>query len=229
VAGQHGHVLIVDRDQDVASVAQVVLTDAGFRVSILVRAHPDTVRVTVGQLEPDCVLLDSDDNAEYGRAWELAAWFGTRERRVPVIMFTASQTAVREAREATSARSQAAQFDGVLSKPFDLDELVDIVAHAVGHAAPFDPAPGAEAQRTARLRAKLEAAGAQEIHTSTRREWANFRTADGTLVQIYWWQRDGVYYVMRHAETGGRIDQSAASTIWTPRSLSAWVYGRKAE
>jgi CheY-like chemotaxis protein len=133
-----------------------------------------------------CVLLDSDDKAEYGLAWDVAAWLGTRERRVPVIMFTASQAAVREAREATSSRSQAAQFDAVLSKPFDLDELVDSVARAVGHAVPFDPAPGAEARRTARLRTKLEAAGAQEIHTSTRREWANFRTADGTLVQIYW-------------------------------------------
>jgi hypothetical protein len=57
------------------------------------------------------------------------------------------------------------------------------------------------------LRAKLEAAGAQEIHVSTRREWANFRTPDGTVVQLYWWQRDGVYYVIRHAESGGRLEQ----------------------
>jgi hypothetical protein len=25
-------------------------------------------------------------------------------------------------------------------------------------------------------------------------------------VQIYWWQRDGVYYVIRYAESGGRLD-----------------------
>ena len=204
--GQYGHVLVVDSDQDVAHIAQVVLTDAGFTVSVLVQPHPDLIRVAVGQLEPDCVLLDGDA-AGYGNAWDVAAWLGMRERRVPVIMFTASQTAVREAREATSARSQAAHFDAVLSKPFDLDDLVDAVARAVGHAVPFDRTPAAEPERTARLRAKLEAAGAREIHMSTRREWANFRTADGTLVQIYWWQRDGVYYVMRHAETGGRIDQ----------------------
>jgi hypothetical protein len=24
---------------------------------------------------------------------------------------------------------------------------------------------------------------------------------------MYWWQRDGVYFVMRHAERGGRIEQ----------------------
>ncbi len=26
-------------------------------------------------------------------------------------------------------------------------------------------------------------------------------------MQLYWWQRDGVYYVIRHAESGGRLDQ----------------------
>ena len=41
---QSGHVLIVDSDQDVANVAQLVLTEAGFIVSVLVRADPDAVR-----------------------------------------------------------------------------------------------------------------------------------------------------------------------------------------
>jgi hypothetical protein len=26
-------------------------------------------------------------------------------------------------------------------------------------------------------------------------------------VQLYWWQGDGVYYVVRYAESGGRLDQ----------------------
>jgi hypothetical protein len=122
-------------------------------------------------------------------------------------MFTVDQQAVREAREATSERSKAARFEAALNKPFDLDELVDVVACAVGHAVPFDPSPAAEAQRTARLRSKLKAAGARKIHVSTRREWANFQTADDTLVQLYWWQRDGVYYVVRYSESDGRLDQ----------------------
>jgi hypothetical protein len=42
---------------------------------------------------------------------------------------------------------------------------------------------------------------------SIRREGATFQTADGTVVQIYWWQRDGVYYVLRYVESGGWIDQ----------------------
>ena len=53
---------------------------------------------------------------------------------------------------------------------------------------------------------RLEAAGAQNIHVSTRREWATFETVDGTFVQIYWWERDGVYYVGRYAQSGGRLE-----------------------
>jgi hypothetical protein len=27
------------------------------------------------------------------------------------------------------------------------------------------------------------------------------------LIQLYWWERDSVYYVMRHAISGGHIQQ----------------------
>lgn len=95
----------------------------------------------------------------------------------------------------------------MLSKPFDLDELVEVVTRAATHGIPYDTSAAAEAQRTTRLHEKLEAAGAREIHLSSRREWADFLTPDGTLVQLYWWQRDGVYYVARYATAGGKLDQ----------------------
>ena len=205
-AAEAGKILIIDEDRDVGDIVSIILSDAGFLVSVLASAIPDAVRTAVGQLEPDCVLLDGAISSGY-QLWDEAAWLSTRDRNVPVIMFTADQGAVKEALEHATARSQSAHFDAVLGKPFDIDELVDAVAHAVGAAVPFDSSPQAEEQRTVVLKAKLEAAGAREISTSTRREWANFRTADGTLVQIYWWQRDGVYYVIRYAESGGRLDQ----------------------
>jgi CheY-like chemotaxis protein len=207
VADQPGHVLVIDADQDIADIVYVVLSDAGYLVSVLASVDPDAIRTAVGQLEPDCVLLDGASPAGYGTSWTEAVWLSRRDRPIPVIMFTVDLPARREAREATSARSQAAGFHAVLNKPFDLDELLEVVASAVGRSVPFDPSPVAEASRTERLRARLEAAGAQEIHLSTRREWANFKTADGTLVQLYWSQRDGVYYVIRQAASGGRLDQ----------------------
>jgi len=201
-----GKVLIIDDDRDITDIVSIVLTDAGFMVSVLMDMDPNAIRTAVGQLEPDCVLLDGGSPAGY-ESWDDAAWLGVRQRPVPVIMFTTHAGALEEAQEHTSTRSQAAQFHAIVRKPFDLDELVDTVASAVGAAVPFDYSVQAEERRTSVLKRKLEAAGARDIHTSTRREWANFRTADGTLVQIYWWERDGVYYVIRHAESGGRLDQ----------------------
>jgi CheY-like chemotaxis protein len=189
---QPGRVLVIDADGDIADVVYAVLTDTGFTVSVLTDVQSDAIRTTVGQCEPDCVLLDGERPSGYGESWVEAVWLAGRSRSIPVIMFTTDVEAIHEVRDATSARSELAHFDAVLSKPFSFDELVDVVAGAVGHAVPFDVSPAAEVQRTARLKAKLEAAGAQDIHVSTRREWADFRTAHGTVVQLYWWQRDGV-------------------------------------
>jgi DNA-binding response OmpR family regulator len=221
VAEQPGHVLVIDSDQDIADIIYAVLSDAGYLVSVLASVDPDVIRTAVGQLEPDCVLLDGASPAGYGTSWIEAAWLRRRDRQVPVIMFTVDLPAGQEAREATSARSQAAGFHAVLNKLFDLDELLEVVASAVGRSVRFDPSAAAEAGRTERLRARLEAVGAQEIHLSTRREWANFKTADGTLVQLYWWQRDGVYSSFGMPRRAAGSTRSAASPTWMRRSRSA--------
>jgi DNA-binding response OmpR family regulator len=203
---QHGRVLVIDADRDIADIVYAVLSDAGFTVVVLTHVHSDAIRAAVGQFEPDCVLLDGDGTSEYGESWLEAVWLAGRERPVPVIMFTVDQQAIREVREANSPRSQMARFDAALSKPFDFDELVDVVTRAVSHSMPFDPSPAAEFERSAHLRAKLEAAGAQNIHVSARREWASFQIPNGALIQIYWWERDGVYYVLRLDNVAGRLD-----------------------
>jgi DNA-binding NtrC family response regulator len=184
-------VLVIDDDRDIEEIVHAILTDAGFEVSVLTQVQSDAIRVAVGQQEPDCVLLDGQGLAGFGTSWLDAEWLQARERPVPMIMFTVDVQAVEEAHDATTQRSQAARFAAVLSKPFDVDELVDTVAQSVGHAIPFDLSPQAETRRTDLLREKLEAAGTREIHLSTRRGW----------------QCDGVYYVMQHATSGGRIDQ----------------------
>jgi hypothetical protein len=112
-----------------------------------------------------------------------------------------------EARAETTERSQDAAFAAVVAKPFHLDELLDAVALAVGASAPFDDSARAEHARTDALVAQLREAGARDVRPSNRREWATFRIPDGSLAQLYWWQRDGVYYVVRHAETGGLVER----------------------
>ncbi len=121
-------------------------------------------------------------------------------------MLTASRAARQEAEAGASARSRAAEFFAVLGKPFDLDDLLAIVARAVGSAVPFDRAGGADTRRTAALAAALAAAGAQDVAVGARREWATF-TRDDQLGLVYWSQRDGVYYVLREPAAGGPMRQ----------------------
>jgi len=200
-----GRVLIVDDDRDICDLVHAILTDDGFAVSLLHHQNPDAIRVAVNQLEPDCILLDGSSSADYGLSWDDAAWLANRDRPVPVVMFTAHRAAMEEADERQTERSQLARFTAILPKPFDLDELVSVVAKAVGLSHPFDGSETAEHERTETLVKRLEAVGATDIHPSTRREWASFATPNGELLQLYWWQRDGVYYLVRFALTGGKL------------------------
>ena len=200
-------VLVIDNDRDITELLHAVLTDEGHAVSTLAEVASDAIRVAVGQLEPDCILLDGQGSEDYGQSWAEAAWLQARSRSIPVIMFTAHEVAGREAEAGLSERSRAASFAAVIPKPFDLDELVAIVARVVGQSAPFDTSVEAEAARSAALVEKLGGAGASDIHASTRREWANFHNPHGAFMQLYWWQYGGVYYVVRYDESGGILRQ----------------------
>jgi CheY-like chemotaxis protein len=197
-------VLVVDDDHDIGELVEAVLTDAGYAVSVLNQLDAEIVTAAVGRLEPDCVLLDSSGGrTDYGDSWALAERLAVRGRPVPVVMFTAHAAAEREARANVSARSQAAHFAAVLAKPFDLEELLAVVAEAVGMAFPFDWSAAADATRIETLVAELQAGGATDIRTSMRREWVTLRASSGRIVQLYWWQGRGVYLCGAYDEASG--------------------------
>jgi CheY-like chemotaxis protein len=130
-ASMPGTVIIVDDDRDVASLVAEVLRDEGFDVVELSHMPPPAMYQAVVRFEPDVVLLDGGDAAGYGQSWTDAAWLRERPRPIAVIMFTAHTTDLREAELGESERSQRAAFVGFIAKPFQLEELVDIVKRAV--------------------------------------------------------------------------------------------------
>jgi FixJ family two-component response regulator len=197
-------ILCVDDDRDVAEVVQAILTDAGYDVSCLYEVKDDALRRMVGQLEPDCLLLDGVPGAEYG-SWDSAAWLEHRGRPIPTVMFTAHHLDVREAEEADSKRARDASFAAVVEKPFNIDVLLDAVATAVGQSQPFDRGAEAESARTAALVSALEAHGAIDVEPSGRREWATFRDPRGRLWQVYWWQSRGIYQLGRYEANGKMV------------------------
>ena len=195
--------LCVDDDRDVAEVVQAILADSGYAISCLYDVSDDALRRAVGRLEPDCILLDGVPGAQYG-SWDSAARLDQRSRHIPVVMFTAHHLDVKEAKEGTSDRAKQADFFAVIEKPFQIDELLDVVAKAVGETQPFERSASADAVRTQALVDTLKAHGATNIETSHRREWATFRDRRGRLFQIYWWQDRGVYQLGRF-DSGGRM------------------------
>jgi DNA-binding NtrC family response regulator len=129
--GDGERILLVDNDRDIAEVVEAILIDEGFQVRVLSEVNSALLRRMVEDFAPDCVLLDGQGPGVYGESWLNAAWLSERDPAVPTIMFTADQPAADEARDRQTSRSQAAQFTGVLIKPFDIDNLIDMVSRAI--------------------------------------------------------------------------------------------------
>lgn len=192
-------VLLVDNDEDITELVTAILNDEGYAVTAMDRTDHDSIAAVVGQLEPDCILLDSAEAPEFGGSWTQAAYLSARPRAVPVVMFTAHSESVREARTGTSDRARAAGFASIVAKPFALDDLLDAVASAAGRSTRFDRSEAADRDRTRALVEELNSAGATDIRTSERREWATFVSPrDDLIYQLYWWQRLGVYILGRY-------------------------------
>jgi CheY-like chemotaxis protein len=192
-------VLLVDNDADITELVSAILSDEGYEVVGQHDTDHEAIAAAVGKLEPDCILLDGAEGPAFGNSWTEAAYLSRRARAVPSVMFTAHAHAVAEARERTTERAVAADFAAIVPKPFTLDELLDAVASATGKSQRFDRSESAERRRTQVLVAELEAAGATDIRTSERREWATFVSPlDDRIYQLYWWQLKGLYIVGRY-------------------------------
>lgn len=117
-------VLVVEDDADLAATVRLMLEMEGYRVETTVNGAAPALAAT---LRPAVVLLDIQmpgmDGIEVAR--RLRA--DERTRRIPIVLMSAAYR-LRE-------RADEAEVDSLLSKPFDLDEMLALVAHL---AAPND-------------------------------------------------------------------------------------------
>lgn|SRR3954454_3560280 len=120
-------VLVVEDNLEIAGLVKDILEEEGLAVALLTPAAPAALQAAVVRWQPDCILLDGAGRDDYGQSWHDAAWLHQRARSIPVIMFSVDVQATQEARAGTSTRSQAAAFAAILSKPFELDDLVAAV------------------------------------------------------------------------------------------------------
>jgi CheY-like chemotaxis protein len=111
------HVLVVEDQQDIREFVALVLEGEGYRVST---AENGAVALEQVAREPvDVVLLDMRMPVMDG--WAFARAY--RERpgpRAPIVVLTAAQDA--------ASRAAQIQADDYLGKPFELDDLLNVVA-----------------------------------------------------------------------------------------------------
>ena len=113
-------ILIVDDDASIRLLCRVNLELEGYNV--LEARSVAAAEDAVASREVDLFLLDvhigADDGVELMRSLRL------RENRAPVVLFTGS---------ATLESATVAEADGVVPKPFRLDQLLEVVRRLVPH------------------------------------------------------------------------------------------------
>ena len=111
-----GPILVVDDDDAIRDMVAMVLEDEGYEVATA--PNGALALGLIARDAPSLVLLDL--NMPVMSGWELQARLRTEAPSIPVVFMTAGQEASKEARRHAAA--------GFLAKPFDLDDLLKVVA-----------------------------------------------------------------------------------------------------
>lgn len=110
-------ILVADDDPSILEVISLILGDAGYDVETTVGA--DTER-RIREYKPDVILLDIWMSGMDGRTICSDLKSNKQTKRIPVIMISANKDTERIARDAGA--------DGFLAKPFEMKDLLHIVA-----------------------------------------------------------------------------------------------------
>ena len=108
-------ILVVDDDPAIRTVVAEVLADEGY--AIRTASNGEEALRTIDEATPALVLLDMRMPVMDG--WGFASALRDRGFDLPILVMTAAQDAAQWAREVGAV--------GALAKPFDLNDLLDIV------------------------------------------------------------------------------------------------------
>jgi CheY-like chemotaxis protein len=108
-------ILVVDDDASIRTLLAAVLTDEGYSVALACNGRAALDCLT--DQPPRLILLDLQMPVMDG--WTFHAELRARALPIPVVYMTAGAQAQQEA--------ERHHADGFLAKPFELDELIDLV------------------------------------------------------------------------------------------------------
>lgn len=115
------NIMVVDDDLDILEAISLMLEDAGYMVMTTNKGdfieHLDTNKL------PDMIILDMLLSGSDGRDITRQLKTQARTKHIPIIMLSAHPKAKQEA--------QTSGADDFLPKPFEMDELLEKVAHFI--------------------------------------------------------------------------------------------------
>ena len=118
-----GRVMVVDDEPAILDVLRLILEDDGYEVVTATRQ--DEIRTD--QTRPDLILLDIWLSGVNGKEICRQLKGDPATRHIPVILVSANRD--------TAAIAEDCGADGSISKPFDLDAVLDLVRHHLDRAA----------------------------------------------------------------------------------------------
>lgn len=121
-------VLVVEDDPDLLALLEMILADAGHAV----RTAPEgaAALARVAEELPGVILLDMRMPGMNG--WDFAREFRARHGRAcPIVVVTAAENA--------RARAEEIGAEGWLSKPFELQDVLETVERQLAAATPAPP------------------------------------------------------------------------------------------
>jgi len=123
------HILVVNDTQEILELFRELLEEEGYRVTLYSFAILDMGEIE--QVAPDLILLDYIFGGER-QGWQMLQKLKMRRStaRIPVVICTA---AVREVREIEGYLQ--AQDISLVAKPFDIDQLLNVVKLALENTA----------------------------------------------------------------------------------------------
>jgi len=123
---RRGRILVVDDDDDIRLLVGTILTRAGY--TLLQTASGRGGLEIAGHESLDLILLDLHVPDLDAWTFLVRAWEDKRVKKVPVVMFTASDD------EVVAARARAWGCRDFLRKPFTPDQLLQVVEGAMSPA-----------------------------------------------------------------------------------------------
>ena len=110
-------ILVVDDDSGVLEAIKIILVDSGFKVKTIIST--DEFEKVMTRFKPDLVMLDIWMPKISGEVLCLKIKEDDNLKKIPVVLLSASNR--------TEKISKKCKADDYLTKPFDMEELIETV------------------------------------------------------------------------------------------------------